>query len=117
MVVVKKDSGKRFVPAGHSRMEATQLFGPQNGSAGATVHLSTLQRGGGMSEEVHEHSDQVFYVLAGAVQAYSAGRHQGALGPGDGVHVPAGESHGFRNDGSEPCVLYVLTVPPITPAD
>jgi len=113
MVLVKKDSGKRFVPAGHSKMEAVQLFGPHNGLAGAAIHLSTLQPGGGMSEEVHESSDQVFYVLAGRIQAYCAGKHLGELGPGDGAHVPAGEVHAFRNDGREPCALYVLTVPPI----
>lgn len=114
MVLVKKDSGTRFVPSGHSKMEAMQLFGPHNGSAGAAIHLSTLQPGGGMSEEVHERSDQVFYVLTGAIRAFSAGKHVADLAAGDAVHVPAGEAHAFRNEGGEPCALYVLTVPPIT---
>ena len=115
MVVVRKDKGDKFVPAGHDKMEARKLFGPENGSYGATIHLSTLQSGGGMVEEVHETSDQVFYVLAGNIAAISKGKQIAALQAGDGIHIEAGEPHSFRNEGQNPCILYILTVPPLAP--
>jgi len=113
MIVVRKGQGERFVPDGHAKMEALKLFGPENGSRRATIHLSTLQAGGGMEEEVHDSSDQVFYVLSGSIVARSAGRQVGILQTGDGIHIEAGEPHAFRNEGQEACVLYILTVPPL----
>jgi len=115
MVVVRKGTGDKFVPPGHEKMEARKLFGPENGSHGATIHLSTLQPGGGMGEEVHESSDQVFYVLSGDIVAISKGEQVASLQTGDGIHIEAGEPHAFRNEGQDPCMLYILTVPPIVP--
>ena len=113
MIVIRKGQGERFVPDGHAKMEALKLFGPENGSRRATIHLSTLQPGGGMEEEVHDSSDQVFYVLSGSIVARSKGEQVGTLQAGDGIHIEAGESHAFRNEGQEACVLYILTVPPL----
>ena len=113
MVVVRKGEGEKFVPPGHAKMKAEKLFGPENGSLGAAIHLSTLQPGGGMEEEVHDSSDQVFYVLSGSIVARSGGEQVGVLQAGDGIHIGAGEPHAFRNEGGDPCVLYILTVPPL----
>ena len=113
MIVVRKGEGKRFVPPGHAKMEAEKLFGPENRSQRAVIHLSTLLPGGGMEEEVHEHSDQVFYVLSGSIAARSRGEQVGILQAGDGIHIEEGEPHAFRNEGDVPCVLYILTVPPL----
>ena len=115
MGVVRKNKGEKFVPPGHDKMEAQKLFGPENGSLGATIHLSTLQPGGGMGEEVHENSDQVFYVLSGNIVASSKGEQIATLQAGDGIHLEAGERHAFRNEGEDPCILYILTVPPLAP--
>jgi quercetin dioxygenase-like cupin family protein len=113
MTVVRKGEGTRFVPDGHAKMAAEKLFGPENGSLRAAIHLSTLQPGGGMEEEVHDSSDQVFYVLSGSLVARCGGEEVGVLQAGDGIHVEAGETHAFRNEGGDPCVLYILTVPPL----
>ena len=115
MVIVRKGTGERFIPPGHAKMEALKLFGPENGSKKATIHLSTVQPGGGMEDEVHETSDQVFYVLSGNIVASSKGEQIANLQAGDGIHIEAGEQHAFRNEGKDPCVLYILTVPPIAP--
>jgi mannose-6-phosphate isomerase-like protein (cupin superfamily) len=96
-------------------MEAEKLFGPHNGSLGAAIHLSKLLPGGGMDEEVHDSSDQVFYVLSGSIVARSKGEEVGVLEAGDAIHIEAGESHAFRNPGKDPCELYILTVPPLRP--
>ena len=113
MVVVRKGEGGKFVPSGHTKMEAEKLFGPENGFLGATIHVSTLLPGGGMEEEVHDSSDQVFYVLSGSIAARSGGERVGILQAGDGIRIEAGETHAFRNEGSDPCVLFILTVPPL----
>ena len=113
MIVVRKEQGERFVPDGHAKMEALKLFSPENGSLRAVIHLSTLQPGGGMEEEVHDSSDQVFYVLSGSIVARSGGEEVGTLQEGDGIHIAAGEPHAFRNEGQEACTLYILTVPPL----
>ena len=115
MVIVRKGTGERFIPPGHAKMEALKLFGPENGSKRATIHLSTVQPGGGMEDEVHDKSDQVFYVLLGSIVAQSKGKQIATLHTGDGIHIEAGEPHAFRNEGKDPCVLYILTVPPIAP--
>ena len=115
MVVVPKGTGEKFIPPGHDKMEAWKLFGPENGSEKAAIHLSTLQPGGGMEEEVHKKSDQVFYVLSGSIVAHSKGEQVATLHTGDGIHIESGEPHAFRNEGKDPCVLYILTVPPIVP--
>jgi quercetin dioxygenase-like cupin family protein len=114
MIVVRKGQGEKFVPTGHAKMEAEKLFGTENGSQRATIHLSTLLPGGGMEEEVHDSSDQVFYVLSGSIVARSKGEQVGILQTGDGIHIAAGEPHAFRNEGQEDCVLYILTVPSLT---
>lgn len=114
MVIVRKGTGERFIPPGHAKMEALKLFGPENGSKKAAIHLSTVQSGGGMEDEVHDKSDQVFYVLSGSIVAQSKGEQIATLQTGDGIHIEAGEPHAFRNEGKDPCVLYILTVPPIS---
>jgi quercetin dioxygenase-like cupin family protein len=113
MVVVRKGTGEKFVPPGHAKMEALKLFGPENGSKKATIHLSTIGPEGGMEDEVHDSSDQVFYVLSGSIVARSQGQSIATLQPGDGIHIEAGEPHAFRNEGTDTCVLYILTVPPL----
>ena len=113
MIVVRKDEGEVFIPSGHEKMSARKLFGPENGSGKAAVHHSVLESGGGMKEEVHESSDQIFYILSGRVSALSNGSPVGVLEPGDSIHIKAGEYHSFRNNEDSPCSLYVITVPPI----
>ena len=113
MSVVRKYEGEVFRPAGHEKMSARQLFGPENGSDKATIPLSVLDSGGGMTEEIHESSDQIFYIISGKISALSSGSLVGILEPGDSIHIKAGESHSFRNNSDSPCSLYVITVPPI----
>ena len=114
MQAYKKDSGRSFVPPGHTQAEAQILFSRENGSRKASILITTLQAGGGSTvEEVHESSDQVFYVLQGTVAAYSNDQRVATLHAGDAIHVAAGESHAFKNAGETPCKLYIVTVPPI----
>lgn len=114
MQAYKKDSGRSFVPPGHTQAEAQILFSRENGSLKASILITTLQAGGGSTvEEVHESSDQVFYVLQGTVAAFSNDQRIATLQTGDAIHVAAGEPHAFKNAGETPCKLYIVTVPPI----
>jgi quercetin dioxygenase-like cupin family protein len=113
MKVYKKDSGKRFVPQGHANITARMVFNAENGCLKASVLLSTLPVGSGMDEEVHEHSDQIFYVFQGHVNAFSNKEQIATLSEGDAIHVSAGESHSFSNQEEQECKLLVVTVPPV----
>ncbi|GAA0219477.1 hypothetical protein GCM10010492_16840 [Saccharothrix mutabilis subsp. mutabilis] len=76
------------------------------GTAGLVVATSTFAPGGHHEPHRHPHADEFFLVLRGG------GYHHASdgpirLDPGDLVHVPAGEPHGFRTDpGTVTTALY-----------
>lgn len=113
MEVYRKDSGKQFVPPGHAGITARVIFNPEGGSLKTSVLVSSLSKSGGMDEEVHEGSDQIFYVLQGRVGAFSQGRAVATLVEGDAILVVAGDFHSFSNEGEGDCKLLVITVPPV----
>ncbi len=114
MNVYRKGSGRAFVPPDHTKSEAQILFTRENGGGKASILITTLEVGGGSTaEEVHEGSDQYFFVLEGVAAVHSNGRLETTLHPGDGLHVAAGERHAFKNAGDRACRLYIVTVPPI----
>ena len=113
MDVYRKNSGKQFVPAGHAGISAQVVFNPEGGSLRASVLISTLSKGGGMAEEVHDGSDQIFYVLQGRVRAFSQGQTVATLEEGDAILVAAGDFHSFSNEGEGDCRLPVITAPPV----
>jgi mannose-6-phosphate isomerase-like protein (cupin superfamily) len=66
----------------------------------------------GAAETRHRHarSRQFFYVLDGkAVIEVDGVRH--ALAPGQGLHVPPGAAHQFRNDSGDDVHILVVSVP------
>jgi quercetin dioxygenase-like cupin family protein len=76
------------------------------GTRGLVVATSTFAPGGHHEPHRHPHADEFFLVLRGG------GYHHAPdgpirLDPGDLVHVPAGEPHGFRTDpGTVTTALY-----------
>ncbi|XVV02578.1 cupin domain-containing protein [Actinosynnema sp. CA-248983] len=76
------------------------------GTAGLVVATSTFAPGGHHEPHRHPHADEFFLVLRGG------GYHHAPdgpvrLDPGDLVHVPAGEPHGFATDpGTVTTALY-----------
>jgi quercetin dioxygenase-like cupin family protein len=114
MNVYRKGSGKVFVPPDHEKAEAQLIFSRDNGSRKASILITTLAVGGGSTAaEVHADSDQIFFVLEGTAAVHSNERLEATLNAGDGLHIPAGEWHAFKNAGDRACRLYIVTVPPI----
>ena len=78
-----------------------------------SITLSTLAKGSGSNDEVHEHSDQIFYVLQGSVKVFAHGRELAEVKEGDAAFVEAGDVHSVRNDGETPAIYLAVTVPPL----
>lgn len=76
------------------------------GTSGIVVATSTFEPGG--HHELHRHpdADEFFLVLAGGGHHFAPGGPI-RMDPGDLVHVPAGEPHGYRTDpGTVTTALY-----------
>jgi quercetin dioxygenase-like cupin family protein len=67
--------------------------------AKAAMTLLTLEPGAAVPEHVHEESDELLYLEAGAVEMTIAGKPVTAKA-GDAVHIPAGTPHSARVHGS-----------------
>lgn len=84
-----------------------------NDRAGSSSYvLAETEVPPGCRHEIHRHpfADQAIYVLRGRLTLLgpSADRSAVTVGPGDVVHVPAGEWHGTANDSTD--VAATLTV-------
>ena len=74
------------------------------------VIISTTPPNGGPPLHVHQHEDELFYILEG-VYEFRFGDETVVVNPGDLVHLPRHIPHSFRNIGSEPG----MTMNTITP--
>ena len=74
------------------------------------VVMSNTPPEGGPPLHVHQHEDELFYVLEGTYE-FRFGEETVVVNPGDLVHLPRHIPHSFRNIGSEPGV----TMNTITP--
>jgi mannose-6-phosphate isomerase-like protein (cupin superfamily) len=75
------------------------------------VVLMSIQPGGEIGEETHDHVDQVLVFVAGTGEAVLAGERT-PIGPGRLVFVPARTKHNFLNSGDGDLKLYTVYAPP-----
>lgn len=113
MKINKKGSGEEYTPFSHFGMTTRVIFNPDGGCPRANVTLSTLEKGTGSRDEIHDSSDQIFYMIKGSMVFFSAGERVGALNEGDAILVRAGEPHSVINEREEQAVYFALTVPPL----
>jgi quercetin dioxygenase-like cupin family protein len=113
MKIRRKDTGEKYTPFNHFGMKTQVIFNPDGGCKRANVTLSTLPKGSGSDDEVHESSDQIFYILQGSMKVYARGQLLAELNEGDAVLVEAGDVHAVRNDHDTDTVFYAVTVPPL----
>jgi mannose-6-phosphate isomerase-like protein (cupin superfamily) len=59
----------------------------------------------------HQVAQQFFYILSGTATFEYDGDTM-ILNPGDGVHVPPGTVHQFRNESDAEVVFLVISMPP-----
>jgi mannose-6-phosphate isomerase-like protein (cupin superfamily) len=75
------------------------------------VVVMTLPPGEEIGEEVHEQGDQLLVFVDGDGEAIVAGETS-RVAAGDGIYVPAGTLHNFRNTGSGPLRIMTMYAPP-----
>lgn len=110
MTIVRSAEGGLYTPPGHDdSVRSRKLFNPSNGCPKLDAHVTTFAAGAGMDEETHEAADHVFYLLAGELELFRAGRIVGSLRAGDAVHIPAGEPHRLRNPGGADAAFLAVT--------
>lgn len=113
MKVYRKDTGEKYTPFNHFDMSTQVIFNPESGSKYANVTLSTIPMGAGSEDEVHEHSDQIFYIIQGEMKVSAKGELLQVLTRGDAILIEAGDIHAVTNDRDEDCVFCAITVPPL----
>lgn len=113
MKVYKKDAGEKYTPFTHFDMTTQVIFNPETGCKKANITLSTLKKGAGSTDEIHEYSDQVFYILKGQMKVYANGELVETVNEGDAILVEAGDPHAVANVLDEECIYYAVTVPPL----
>jgi quercetin dioxygenase-like cupin family protein len=113
MKVYRSGTGEKYTPFDHFDMKTQVIFNPDGGCKKANVTLSTLSKGSGSHDEVHEHSDQIFYIIQGSMKVYARGQVLADLHKGDAVMVEAGEIHSVRNEEDQDTVFFAVTVPPL----
>ncbi|MDY7094863.1 MAG: cupin domain-containing protein [Acidobacteriota bacterium] len=86
-----------------------KIFSDETGGQYSVI-VSNVPPGGGPPRHVHQHEDELFYVLRGDFEFFSGDTtvraSKGAL-----LSLPRGLPHGFRNVGEEPGVL-INTISP-----
>lgn len=113
MKVYRKGSGEKYTPFDHFGMETQVIFNPEGGCPKANITLSRFPKDSGSNDEVHEDSDQVFYIIRGKLKFCARGQVMAEIGEGDALLVRAGEVHSVRNEEDQEGILLAVTVPPL----
>jgi len=113
MKVYRKGSGQKYTPFDHFDMTTQVIFNPETGSPKANVTLTTLSNDSGSNDEIHENSDQIFYMIQGTMKIYAHDELIDTVKEGDAVLVTAGDTHAVRNEDDEDVKFIAITVPPL----
>jgi len=113
MKVYRKGTGEKYTPFTHYDMTTEVIFNPEMGCKKVNITLSELKKGAGSTDEIHDYSDQVFYVLQGQMKVFAEGKLLETVNKGDAIMVEAGEKHSVVNELDEECIYYAITVPPL----
>lgn len=107
LVFVEEDAGKVWNIFGLQIVG--KIFSEDTGGQYSVI-VSNVPPGGGPPPHVHEHEDELFYVLRGDFEFFS-GETTARASKGALLSLPRGLVHGFRNVGEEPGVL-INTISP-----
>jgi quercetin dioxygenase-like cupin family protein len=113
MKVYRKGSGEKYTPFDHFNMTTQVIFNPETGSSKANVTLTTLAKGSGSNDEIHENSDQLLYMIQGTMKIYAHDEMIYTVTEGDAVLVTAGDTHAVRNEDDQDVKFIAITVPPL----
>jgi len=113
MKVYRKGTGEKYTPFDHFDMTTQVIFNPETGSPKANVTLTTLAKGSGSNDEIHENSDQLLYMIQGTMKIYAHDELISTIKEGDAALVSAGDTHAVRNEDEEDVKFIAVTVPPL----
>jgi mannose-6-phosphate isomerase-like protein (cupin superfamily) len=82
----------------------------QTGGRYSLYRLELAPEGGGAAPHFHRRFAESFQVLSGTVRLYD-GTAWADAGAGDHLCVPEGGIHGFRNEGTEPVSMLMMSIP------
>jgi len=85
------------------------LSGAQTGGA-LSIMVEITPPGGGPPLHVHSREDEIFMVIEGRIQYFTAGQWS-EVGPGGVVYLPRGAAHTYRNVGATPSRHWIITSP------
>ena len=109
----RKGTGEKYTPFSHFDMTTQAIFNPETGCPKVNVTLTTLKKGAGSHDEVHDNSDQIFYMIQGTMKVYAHGELIYTVKEGDAVLVYAGDTHSVKNEDDKDVVFLAMTVPPL----
>ena len=102
-------SATRPLRAGRGTMH--RLVGAEDGATGIDVHLNVINADSGLGPyHVHDHTENVYFVLDGAVEAVVAGKRL-HLEANDVAYIPPGVPHAAGSDGSGPATVLEIYAP------
>lgn len=81
-----------------------------------SLYAIDLGAGAGAAPHFHRTFAESFQILTGAVELYDGETWTGA-GPGDHLFVPEGGIHAFRNAGSAPARMLMMSTPGVRRED
>lgn len=106
-VFVEADAGRTWNIFG---LEIVGKIMSEQTNGDYAVIMSSTPPEGGPPPHVHQHEDEVFYVLEGNY-SFICGEKEIQASKGDLVHLPRGIPHSFRNIGNETGVLLNTITP------
>lgn len=90
-------------------------IGPENSPARhLTVSVSVFPPGSKSDGHVHEHEEEIVYVISGRGRLVTP-EASADLEPGVAVWIPIGTHHATESDGPEPLEVVCVYSPPIVP--
>ncbi len=82
MKIFRRGTGEQYTPFDHFGMETQVIFNPEGGCPKANITLSRFPKDSGSNDEVHEDSDQVFYIIQGKLKFCARGQVMAEIGEG-----------------------------------
>lgn len=111
MEIIRHDQVQVLVNPGTT---SHQLLFPENsGSARVTITRVVLEPGAVNNRHRHATSEQVWVALRGSGVLLVANDAEIPFAAGDVARFEDGETHGFRNTGTEPFEYLSVTSPPV----
>lgn len=107
-VVLSTPGQSRMLDLGSTGL-ALRIASEQTGGSLAVVEFVTPP-GGGVGPHVHEHEDELVYLLEGSIRVSVDGQTVD-VGPGACALLPRGVPHGFTNTGVVPSRLLAVLLP------